>query len=783
VSAWSNYDDVLRQLQAFGLEVQHLQVDTPRPVRCRTRTDRGREKTGWYILHELRTRAGEALLVGAYGDWREGVDANGRPISHRIELSQRALTEEEKAAVRRRVREDRQRAERAREAAARRAARRAEKAWAACGPVSESRYLREKQVGAHGIRQSPSGNLVIPLHDANGKIHGLQVIYDTPEAARRRGRGKDFWPAGLTKRGRFYLIGAPTWLVLVAEGYATAASLHEATGLPVAVAYDAGNLKPVCEALAQRYKDARILVCADDDWLGRCRRCKRLTPVETPACRHCGEAHGKGNTGVAAASSAALAVGGSWVAPVFADRGESEKLTDFNDLHRREGLHVVRAQIEARLQALGWKPKAPVDDGQALVFSLDLLLEDYALIYGTETVFDGVRRRIVHLSALRAAAGKSLVRMWLEHPERRLVMPEQVGFDPTEQDRDILCNLWGGWPTTPKAGSCDRLLELFEYLCAEEDDPPALFDWVMKWLAYPIQHPGAKMQTALLVHGPEGTGKNTAFGCVRRIYGKYGGIFDQTQLESQFNGFMSGKLFMIGNEVVTRVELYHQQGRLKNLITEDEIQINEKNLPTRLEANHCNFVFFSNRLDIAKLDRGDRRYCVIWTPPPLGEDFYREVADEIAAGGTEALHHHLATLPLGDFGPHTKPPMTRAKRDLIEMSVDPTEKFIDDWLAGELPLPATVVPTQELYEAYRTWARKEGLARTASKRVLIGAARKRTDRKRDKARFLRGSQRVFERVVWPIGVVAPQEYGTVESWVTAQVTEFSDALRAWASSD
>ena len=69
MSAWANYDDVLRQLRDFGLEVQDLQVDTPRPVRCRTRTDRGREKTGWYILHELRTAAGgseeriHALLV------------------------------------------------------------------------------------------------------------------------------------------------------------------------------------------------------------------------------------------------------------------------------------------------------------------------------------------------------------------------------------------------------------------------------------------------------------------------------------------------------------------------------------------------------------------------------------------------------------------------------------------------------------------------------------------------------------------------------------------------
>ena len=64
---------------------------------------------------------------------------------------------------------------------------------------------------------------------------------------------KEFWPAGLAKKGHFHLIGMPTSIVLVAEGYATGATLHEATGLPVAIAFDAGNLRHVAAALRERY--------------------------------------------------------------------------------------------------------------------------------------------------------------------------------------------------------------------------------------------------------------------------------------------------------------------------------------------------------------------------------------------------------------------------------------------------------------------------------------------------------------------------------------------------
>ena len=783
---WPNLDGVIEQMRSAGLAVDHVEVG--RLVRCPTDEDRGRETSGWYHIREWRGDSGDVLLVGSFGNWRHS-GADGKPVVHQVSLRGIQLSDADRQAMRARHAEERKQAIQRRRDVAERAARHALSAWSRCATAGACEYLTRKGVGAHGVRFSPQGNLVVPAHDARGLVRGLQVIYGSAAAKAKRGRDKDFWPSGMSIHGLFCLLGgSPGRVVLVCEGYATGASLHEATGLPVAVAFFAGNLDPVGQALRKRYPLANLLFCGDDDYLGRCAACGQRTPVADAACAHCGQPHGKRNTGAAAAQAAAFTANGAWIVPAF-PAGTDRRGTDFNDLHSIAGLPAVRAQIEDAIKAAGWaqaSPEpAPADhptggDGGGgaaddLQFTFERMLADYALIYGTETVFDGRRRRIIGLGPLRAAAGKSLVRWWLEHADRRIVLPEQIGFDPSGT-AGLKCNLWAGWPTVPRAGCCERQLELLEFLCSGDANPRDLMHWIVRWLAYPIQHPGAKMQTALLMHGPEGTGKNTFFGSIRQIYGRYGGIFSQVELESQYNGWASGKLFMIGNEVVTRAELYHQQGRLRNMVTEGEWQVNEKFLPSRLESNHCNFVFFSNRVDIAKLDAGDRRYCVVWTPPALDEAFYREVADEIADGGVAALHEYLRTVPLAGFTPHTKPPMTGAKAELIELGMDSTDRFWRDWHDGEVAdLPYTACRTEDLYRAYRWHAQRHGVFRIAPANVLLATLGKIAGVQKKKAWLYDGQRRVQRKVFVPPGIVCPIGQDEI-SWLTEQCELFEAAL-------
>ena len=776
----SNYDDVLSQLRSIGLVVDHLEYGKVK--RCKV--ENSREKRGWYLLHEWRKDDGEELLVGSFGVW-QGSSNNAQKVA----LNNVSLSAEQKAAFKKRLAEDNKRAKAERDAEAYRAAGRAESAWRKCLPSGHSDYLDRKGIDqAYGARFSPNGALVIPMVDHSGRVHGLQFVLSKSTHGSRMAktnRDKEYWPAGLQKKAHFHLIGKPDGILLVAEGFATGASLHMATGLPVAIAFDANNLQPVADSFKDRYRFLRILICADDDkWTKK----------------NDGSAW---NPGVECASTAALSVNGSWISPKFVDEELRDKLfseqgqknTDFNDLAKMEGLAVVEKQVREKIAELGWREHTDhkssyvlPEDGDSSVLkpidTYDELLERFALIYGHGgSVFDFQERRVLALSDMRdACLSRDIHRRWQESLVRRLVRPDEVGFDPSCTDETIKCNLWGGWPTEPKEGSCEVLLDLLRYLTMNEDQSEEVYQWVLKWLAYPIQHPGAKMKTALIFHGPQGAGKNMFFEAYSSIYGKYGLVVDQEAVEDKFNSLFSAKLFLIGDEVVARQELYHTKNKLKGFVTGDTIRINPKNMAAHTEKNHVNVVFLSNEAQPLVLDEDDRRYAVIWTPAKLPTNFYADVKAEIDDGGIAALHHYLLNLDLGDFKAHSLPPMTQSKRELIELSMDSTERFWTSY-TGELidgfkPMP---IKSEDIFQLYRTWCGRVGITKFAPMHVLTGKLGKRPDIKKSKGRYLDGVRDKQSSFIFPPNQFETPEGKTQVEWLSECVNSFKETFSSYRS--
>lgn len=789
-----NYDSVVGQLQSAGLLLDGpLRVDG-KIIRCKVEGDR--ERRGWYCLHEIVGTRGDHLIVGTYGVWR-GTDAG----TLKVELEKsRELSPEQRAALRKRLDDDRRALERERANLARKAALRATRMWARLDRDGESTYLLGKGVQAHGLRFS-AGTLFIPLQDASGQIHGLEIIRDKKRAEAAGKLAKEFWPKGLAKKGHWFTIGAPDWLIIVAEGYATAASIYEATGIPCVVAFDAGNLLPVVIELHKRYPRAKILIAADDDSLARCIECKAPLQLDQApeTCPTCSQPHKRSNAGISAASTAALAVGGAWMAPRFpdpearwhrfAERGL--KATDYNDLHAECSLATVRAQVEARLSELRWSRAAaervtgdPGGGGGNAplrpIASYDEILERFSLVYGMNgVVFDAQEHQLVALSDMRdACIRKDVYKAWSEHPDRAIVRKVEVGFDPTGRDANIRCNLWAGWPTTARAGRCDQLLGLLRHMCAIERNAGGLYDWMLRWLAYPIQHPGAKMKSALVLHGPQGTGKNLFFESYMAIFGPYGRVIDQDAIEDKFNDWASRKLFLIADEVVARSDLYHVKNKLKGLITGDWIRINPKNVGSYEERNHVNLVFLSNETMPVILEADDRRHCVVWTPEPLSREHYQAVLDEIAAGGIAALHDYLLKLDLRGFTNAEHPPVSDAKSELINLSLDSTSRFFGALEAGEL-VSGKLGPalTSDVYELYRVWCLRNGLRAAPLPKLASTLKRKHgvTDARK---RYTKG----YEQTANPAGILylgdleCPLEQREAD-WLGDCITHFANALK------
>ena len=158
-------------------------------------------------------------------------------------------------------------------------------------------------------------SVVLPIRDTAGALHSLQFI---------GADGRKRYLTGGRIRGCYFGISKPDGVLCIAEGFATGASIHEATGYAVAVAFDAGNLQPAAKALREKFPDLRLILCADDDY------------------------RTGGNPGQTKAKEAAQAVGGLLAVPDFGpDRPEGA--TDFNDLHQAQGLGAVARCIDAVL--------------------------------------------------------------------------------------------------------------------------------------------------------------------------------------------------------------------------------------------------------------------------------------------------------------------------------------------------------------------------------------------------------------------------------------------------
>lgn len=125
--------------------------------------------------------------------------------------------------------------------------------WPGLNDIGRSQYLESKRVGVHGVRFDDSGNVVIPAKDANGKIWSLQTIFSD---------GGKFWTTGGKVAGCFFVIEGNKDSVILCEGYATGASIFEATGSTVVICFDAGNMVKVAE---QYKRTPGALVAADHD--------------------------------------------------------------------------------------------------------------------------------------------------------------------------------------------------------------------------------------------------------------------------------------------------------------------------------------------------------------------------------------------------------------------------------------------------------------------------------------------------------------------------------------
>lgn len=269
-----------------------------RVQRCPADGDKPGRTSGWYVFYVDGIPAGEA------GDWRTD-ESFTWCAKEKDSLSPEELKIAQAHLERARLARERERVRLAAEAAAR-----AADIWARSNACEAHPYLSVKCNMSYGLRLS-AGKILVPVMDMAGTMRSLQFI---------DADGNKKFLFGGAIAGCFHRIPGTDGVVAVAEGYATAASIHMATGWTVLTAFNAGNLLPVARAWRDAHPGCRLIICGDDD---------RWTPT--------------GNVGRAKAEVCAREIGGTALFPSFA--GKEGGPTDWNDLHQREGLEEVKRQL------------------------------------------------------------------------------------------------------------------------------------------------------------------------------------------------------------------------------------------------------------------------------------------------------------------------------------------------------------------------------------------------------------------------------------------------------
>ena len=317
-------------MRTKGIEPTDSVVADGELHRVHVRGDKTGTKNGWYVFHC-------DVEAGKYGCWKRGLTVKWS------RKSPEAMTTKEKSAFDAKMEEIRRLTDielKHNHAECRKKSLTILKNITKEGKRKHA-YTLHKGILPYAAKLDEHGNLVLPIYNIDRKLQGVQFI--KPDGSKK-------FLTGTSKRGNFLNLGkklGAAEAIIICEGWATGCSLHEATKLNVAVAFDAGNLKPVAEAMRRKFPEQKIIIAGDDD-------------LAT-----------EGNPGRTKAIEAAQAVNGVVVFPFFEDI--TGGYSDFNDMHQLEGIDAVKDII---MEACSKDPEDYVVEDDGVTWTEPLLFGD-----------------------------------------------------------------------------------------------------------------------------------------------------------------------------------------------------------------------------------------------------------------------------------------------------------------------------------------------------------------------------------------------------------------------
>lgn len=292
-------------------------------------------------------------------------------------------------------------------------------------------------------------------------------------------------------------------------------------------------------------------------------------------------------------------------------------------------------------------------------------------------------------------------------------------------------NTWAGWGLEPKKGPIGPWTELLKFLFQDADE--GFLDWFLDWCAYPLQYPGTKMFSAVIVYGrTQGTGKTLVGYTLGDIYGSNFTKVSSAQLHSQYNDWAENKQFILGDEI-SGSDKRAEADAIKTLITQEAISVNKKYISTYSLPDCANYYFTSNHPDSFFIEDKDRRYAVLEVEheDPLPQEFYKKYDAWRKGGGAAHLFYHLLERKIStDFNPRGPAFSTSARRAMSDLGKSDLGAWCSDLAEnpdaklrlGQVKYTRDLFTARELLDMYEAETGQSGKVTTNGMARALAAA-------------------------------------------------------------
>jgi thymidylate kinase len=263
---------------------------------------------------------------------------------------------------------------------------------------------------------------------------------------------------------------------------------------------------------------------------------------------------------------------------------------------------------------------------------------------------------------------KKLGKWWVEHKHRRSY--RGLVFDPSGDAPEDHYNLWRGFSCAALPGDKHEslLAHIENVICSGNEEH---YEYLIKWVARMVQTPATQSETAIVLKGKEGTGKNTFVNAIASLFREH--FFESSssqQFLGNFNSHLRDKVLVHANEAFFAGDKKHE-ATLKMLITEATMPIEPKGVDIMMEPNYLHLIMSSNSEWVVPAGPESRRFMVLNVSDEKIQDakYFAKIRDDMSNGGRENLLRYLLDIDLSGFNVRTVP-ITEALIDQRLRSMD-----------------------------------------------------------------------------------------------------------------